>query len=124
MLLAVVCIMSSHAQQYVNQVCPRCQGYGMLASYYGPVCCYTCGGSGCVVVTMPNPNYSNVSFHGTRDDGFIHKGRVELKRVGSRKPESFYLFNKGGVDYVAKKMSGPYYRLERRMTIENIDYTY
>lgn len=124
--MAFVCIMCGHAQQYVyvNQVCPHCQGYGMLASYYGPMCCYTCGGDGCVVVTMLNPNYSNVSFHGTCDDGYIYKGKIELRRAGGSKKDSFYLFNKRGVDYVATSKNGPYHKLENRMVIGKITYIY
>lgn len=38
--------------------------------------------------------------------------------------ETFYLFNKGGVDYVAKSKSGPFYRLARRMNINGVDYKY
>lgn len=58
------------------------------------------------------------------DDGYIYKGTIVLTRVVSGKQERFYLFNKGGVDYVAASKSGPYYRLARRMTINNIDYKY
>jgi|GEM_PF-6200879 len=55
-------------------------------------------------------------------DGFIYKGTITLTRVVSGQQEVFYLFNKGGVDYVAKSKWGPYYRLSRRMTIGHIDY--
>lgn len=57
-------------------------------------------------------------------DGYIYKGTITLTRVVSGKQERFYLFNKGGVDYVATSKSGPYYRLARRMTINHIDYKY
>lgn len=57
-------------------------------------------------------------------DGYIYKGTITLTRVASGRQERFYLFNKGGVDYVATSKSGPYYRLARRMTINNIDYKY
>lgn len=57
-------------------------------------------------------------------DGYIYKGTITLTRVVSGKQERFYHFNKGGVDYVATSKSGPYYRLARRMTINNIDYKY
>lgn len=57
-------------------------------------------------------------------DGYIYKGTITLTRVVSGRQERFYLFNKGGVDYVATSKSGPYYRLARRMTINNIDYKY
>lgn len=57
-------------------------------------------------------------------DGYIYKGTITLIRVVSGKQERFYLFNKGGVDYVATSKSGPYYRLARRMTINHIDYKY
>lgn len=70
---------------------------------------------------------SNVCAAATYDrnsDGYIYKGTINLTRVVSGRQERFYLFNKGGVDYVAKSKSGPYYRLARRMTINNIDYKY
>ena len=57
-------------------------------------------------------------------DGYIYKGTITLTRVASGRQERFYRFNKGGVDYVATSKSGPYYRLARRMTIDNIDYKY
>ena len=57
-------------------------------------------------------------------DGYIFKGTITLTRVVSGKQERFYHFNKGGVDYVATSKRGPYYRLARRMTINNIDYKY
>lgn len=55
-------------------------------------------------------------------DGYIYKGTITLTRVSSGIRETFYLFNKRGVDYVATSKSGPYYRLSRRMTINGIDY--
>lgn len=64
------------------------------------------------------------SFRGTNSDGYIYKGTISLTRRGSGKSEPFYHFNKGGVDYVATSKRGPYYRLARRMTINNIEYKY
>lgn len=61
---------------------------------------------------------------GPNDDGFIYKGTITLTRVVSGKRETFYLFNKRGVDYVATSKYGPFYRLQSRMTINNIDYKY
>lgn len=61
---------------------------------------------------------------GPNDDGYIYKGTISLTRVVSGKKETFYLFNKRGVDYVATRKSGPYYRLQSRMTINGIDYKY
>lgn len=55
-------------------------------------------------------------------DGFFYKGTIILTRVVSGQRETFYLFNRKGVDYVAKSKHGPYYRLSRRMTINYIDY--
>ncbi len=55
-------------------------------------------------------------------DGYIYKGTITLTRVVSGRRDTFYLFNKGGVDYVATSKSGPYYRLRHRMTINGIDY--
>ncbi len=55
-------------------------------------------------------------------DGYIYKGTIYLTRVVSGKRDQFYLFNKGGVDYVATSKNGPYYRLANRMKINNIDY--
>lgn len=57
-------------------------------------------------------------------DGYIYKGTITLTRVASGRQERFYIFNKGGVDYVATSKSEPYYRLARHMTINNIDYKY
>ena len=57
-------------------------------------------------------------------DGYIYKGSITLTRVASGRQESFYLFNKRGVDYVAKSKHGPYYRLARRMVIDNVEYKY
>lgn len=61
---------------------------------------------------------------GPNDDGYIYKGRITLTRVVSGIRESFYLYNKGGVDYVAPSKNGPFYRLRSRMTINGIDYKY
>jgi hypothetical protein len=61
---------------------------------------------------------------GPDDDGFIYKGTITLTRVGSGRKDTFLLFNKRGVNYVAVRNGGPYIRLERRMTINNIDYIY
>lgn len=71
-------------------------------------------------------NSSEISFRGTgsNSDGYIFQGNISLERVISGKTESFYLFNKGGIDYVAKSKSGPYYRLSGCMTINGIDYQY
>lgn len=78
-----------------------------------------------------NNSYSSdysgeIVFRGTdsNSDGYIFQGNISLERVISGKTESFYLFNKGGIDYVAKSKSGPYYRLSSRMTINGIDYQY
>ena len=68
-------------------------------------------------------SYSELAYN-KNSDGYIYKGTISLTRVGSKKKETFYLFNKKGVDYVAKSKSGPYYRLSSRMKIDNIDYTY
>lgn len=57
-------------------------------------------------------------------DGYIYKGTITLTRVVSGQRETFYHFNKRGVDYVAKSKRGPYYKLARRMTIDHIDYKY
>ena len=61
---------------------------------------------------------------GPNDDGFIYKGTIKLTRVVSGIRDTFYLFNKRGVDYVATSKSGPFYRLQPRMNINNIDYKY
>lgn len=61
---------------------------------------------------------------GPDDDGFIYKGTISLTRVISGKKDTFYLFNKRGFDYVATSKSGPFYRLQSRMTINGIDYKY
>lgn len=76
------------------------------------------GNSGVVVMTCSAASYNQNS------DGYIYKGTIILTRVVSGQRETFYLFNKRGVDYVAKTKRGPYYRLARRMTINHIDYKY
>lgn len=67
---------------------------------------------------------SSPSFRGSNSDGYIYKGAILLTRIVSGKKDLFYLFNKRGVDYVATSKNGPYYKLSRRMTINNIDYNY
>ena len=73
---------------------------------------------------FPNANIiGNVCMAYDRNsDGYIYKGTIYLTRVASGIRDQFYLFNKGGVDYVATSKSGPYYRLANRMKINNIDY--
>lgn len=61
---------------------------------------------------------------GPNDDGFIYKGTITLTRVVSGQRDTFYLYNKRGVDYVATSKYGPFYRLQSRMTINGIDYKY
>lgn len=71
--------------------------------------------------------YDNeITFRGRNpnSDGYILQGDIVLERVISGKTDSFYLFNKGGVEYVSTSKNGPYYRLSHRMTINNIDYKY
>lgn len=69
-------------------------------------------------------NVCAAATYDTNSDGYIYKGTIYLTRVGSGRQDQFYLFNKRGVDYVATSKKGPYYRLARRMTINNIDYMY
>ena len=76
------------------------------------------GNNGVLITTCNAASYDQNS------DGYIYKGTITLTRVVSGQRETFYLFNKSGVDYVAKTKKGPYYRLARRMTINHIDYKY
>lgn len=76
------------------------------------------GNNGIIVTTCGAALYNQNS------DGYIYKGTITLTRVASGQRETFYHFNKRGVDYVAKSKKGPYYRLARRMTINHIDYKY
>jgi len=69
-------------------------------------------------------NTCSAATYDRNSDGYIYKGTITLTRVVSGKQERFYHFKKGGGDYVATSKSGPYYRLARRMTINNIDYKY
>ena len=55
-------------------------------------------------------------------DGFIYKGTITLTRVVSGSKETFLLFDRRGVKYVAKSQRGPFYRLSRYMKIDNIEY--
>lgn len=79
-----------------------------------------------IVVNNPNNmvNSCHAATYQQDSDGYIYKGTITLTRIVSGKRETFYHFNKRGVDYVAKYKKGPYYRLERRMTINHIDYKY
>lgn len=72
---------------------------------------------------MPGNACTTVAYD-RNSDGYIYKGTITLTRVVSGNRETFYLFNKGGVDYVAKSKSGPFYRLARRMNINGVDYKY
>ena len=76
------------------------------------------GNNGVLITTCSAASYDQNS------DGYIYKGTITLTRVVSGQRETFYHFNKRGVDYVAKAKKGPYYRLARRMTINHIDYKY
>lgn len=123
--------MSAYSQEFIQvpQVCPQCCGYGAVATPYGPAYCPTCGGHGKVLVTVRNPNYQyqqngyNVSFGSNyNSDGYIYKGEIYLTRVVSGKKEKFYLFNKGGVDYIGNNTKRPFARLTNPMTISGIKY--
>lgn len=77
------------------------------------------------VTTNKNAVATNTCIAATYDrnsDGFIYKGTITLTRVISDHRDTFLLFNKRGVDYVAISKFGPYYRLSRRMNIGGIDY--
>lgn len=69
-------------------------------------------------------NSYSPSFRGANSDGYIYQGTISLTRIVSGNTELFYHFKKGGVDYVATSKDGPFHRLARRMTINNIDYKY
>lgn len=73
-------------------------------------------------VEMTSETLAPVDVMGPNDDGFIYKGTITLTRVVSGIRETFYLYNRRGVDYVAPRKNGPFYRLEYRMTINGIDY--
>lgn len=57
-------------------------------------------------------------------DGYIYKGTITLRRLSSGIRDTFYLFEKRGVSYVSTSKRGPYYKLERRMKINNMEYVY
>lgn len=80
----------------------------------------TCEVSSDTTVEVASPSDSM----GPNDDGFIYKGTITLTRVVSGRRDTFLLFNKRGVDYVATSKWGPFYRLQSRMTINGIDYKY
>lgn len=77
-------------------------------------------------LNVPVDNFSEISepscTMGPNDDGFIPKGTITLTRVVSGRRDTFRLFNKRGVDYVATSNYGPFYRLQSRMTINGIEY--
>ena len=75
-----------------------------------------------ISISARNEQYQTIELADRNSDGYIYKGTITLTRVSSGIRETFYLFNKRGVDYVATSKSGPYYRLSRRMTINGIDY--
>ena len=71
-------------------------------------------------------NYETVlsSHHGYGDDkdGYIHKGRITLYRVGSGQGDTFELYVKSATRYV--KYKGRYYKIDgvQYVTINNIKY--
>lgn len=54
--------LSMDAQQYAR--CPQCYGYGTVTTFYGPMYCPTCGGSGVVIVSN-NPIFQGASDYKT-----------------------------------------------------------
>ncbi len=121
--LLIACLgLAASAQQYITvpQRCPKCMGYGLLTSLYGPMPCPGCCGYGVIQVTVLNPNY-NVSFRGDNSDGYIHKGTIQLKRVASGTYDTFDYYVKRGIGYA--KYRGVYYSLSGRyVTINNVKY--
>lgn len=97
-------ILSIYAQQYVNvkQVCPQCQGYGVIASYYGPIYCPICGGNGAVVVTVPNPEYNNVTFQSMQNDGTYSRtsSTVTIYTESGHCKGSYLIYLSHGVKYI------------------------
>lgn len=67
---------------------------------------------------------SSLSYYGYGDDkdGYIHKGRITLYRVGSGKGDTFELYVKSSTRYV--KYMGRYYKIDgvQYVTINNIKY--
>lgn len=118
--LLIACLrIAVNAQEFITvpQRCPQCWGNGLVASYYGPVRCPGCGGYGVIQVTVRNPNYT-VSF---KNNGYIHKGTISLKRVVGGTYDKFEYYVKGTIGYA--KYRNTYYPLnERYVTINNIRY--
>jgi len=80
-----------------------------------------------ITMLFPNDgNYENVlsSHYGYGDDkdGYIHKGRITLYRVGSGQGDTFELYVKSATRYV--KYKGRYYKIDgvQYVTINNIKY--
>lgn len=121
--LLIVCLgLAASAQQYitVTQICPRCMGYRLIPSYYGPVICPGCCGYGVIQVTVPNPNYYQVPFQND-GYGYVHKGKISLQRVVGGTYDTFEYYVKGTIGYA--KYGSVYHPLNGRyVTINNIRY--
>ena len=78
------------------------------------------------VITENNTilNTCRAATYNRNSDGYVYKGRILLTRVISGQKETFYLFKKFTTEYVAKSKKGPYYKLNRYLTIDQIDYKY
>ena len=98
----------------------------MIRKYFYAIAFFVSIGFADIIVNSPSEliNTCNAATCQRDSDGYIYKGSITLTRIVSGQRETFYHFNKRGVDYVATSKKGPYYRLARRMTINHIDYKY
>lgn len=78
---------------------------------------------------VSSPNCSNIECNSAvnygyddNNDGYIHKGRITLYRVGSGQGDTFELYVKSATRYV--KYNGRYYKIDgvQYVTINNIKY--
>lgn len=65
MFFAIFLSVNAQEDACIKQMCPQCKGYGAVVTYYGPMCCPSCGGNGIVMLIVPNSSYrQNISFQG------------------------------------------------------------
>ena len=109
LVMAFVFVAGVNSQQYINvkRACPQCMGYGAVTSYYGPVCCPSCGGRGYFVATILNPNYNpygrNVNFQGAANNGSYTRTSysVTVYTEDGYKKGNYAIYLHGGQKYIS-----------------------
>lgn len=109
LVMAFVFVAGVNAQLYINvkRACPQCMGYGAVTSYFGPVCCPSCGGRGYLVATILNPNYNpygrNVNFQGAANNGTYTRTSysVTVYTEDGYKKGNYAIYLHGGQKYIS-----------------------